>query len=132
MVSCAALDPFFQAVTPLGEYMDTLVDSGRCGRDGDSTDYVQFLRTTMVGHSPIRNRLAFYEPVEKLADTVQTVIGLLLRRGMAGSGSTTAWRERNILAMGYEVRREGTMSCSSGGWGVVNNHVNSSVVELSK
>ncbi|KAJ2703657.1 Telomerase reverse transcriptase [Coemansia sp. IMI 209128] len=127
-----ALAPFFPAVTPLGEYMDALVGGGRCLQDNDTADFRRFLRSVLVGHTPIKTRLVLSEPVERLADTVRAVIGMLLKRESSSSDSQVAWRGRNILAMGYEARRDGTMSCAGGGWGVVNTCVNSSVVELGK
>ncbi|KAJ2064287.1 Telomerase reverse transcriptase [Coemansia sp. S146] len=127
-----ALTPFFPVVTPLDEYMDALVGGARCQQDDDTAEYKRFLRSVLVGHGPIKTRLVRSEPVERLADTIRTVIGMLLKRESSSSDTQIAWRGRNILAMGYEARRDGTMSCAGGGWGVVNTYVNSSVVELGK
>ncbi|KAJ2032403.1 Telomerase reverse transcriptase [Coemansia sp. S3946] len=128
----AALTPFFPVVTPLGEYMDALVGGAQCQQDDDTAEYKRFLRSVLVGHAPIKTRLVLSEPVERLADTIRTVIGMMLKRESSSADTQVAWRGRNILAMGYEARRDGTMSCAGGGWGVVNTCVNSSVVELGK
>ncbi|KAJ2456694.1 hypothetical protein GGF42_003113, partial [Coemansia sp. RSA 2424] len=79
-MSRVTLTPFFPAVTPLGEYMDALVGGGQCQQDSDSAEFRRFLHTVLVGHGPLKTRLAFSEPVERLADTIQMVIGILLKR----------------------------------------------------
>ncbi|KAJ2742925.1 Telomerase reverse transcriptase [Coemansia sp. BCRC 34301] len=130
-MSKAALAPFFPAVTPLGEYMDALVSGSQCQQDSDLPEFKRFLRTALVGHGPFNIRLELSEPVERLADTIQMVIGMLLKR-VSSSMDKAAWRGRNILALGYEARSNKTMNCAGGGWGIENTCVNSSVVELGK
>ncbi|KAJ1734600.1 Telomerase reverse transcriptase [Coemansia biformis] len=131
------LAAFFSNVSTLGTYMDALVEGGRCERDDDQEAYKQLLRTTMVGHGPISSRIAFYEPAERLPDTVLKVITKMLRRdslsnGGGGSGGLLSRLGRNMLAMGYELRRDGGMNCVGGDSSVANHFVNSSVVELGK
>ncbi|KAJ2157405.1 Telomerase reverse transcriptase [Coemansia sp. RSA 552] len=128
-----SLAAFFPSVSTLGGYMDALVAGGGCAQADDPADYQRFLHTTLVGHGPIASRLAYYAPVEDLADTVLKVIRRLLSHSASGS-SDIAWRDRagtNTLALGFSLRHSGRGMNHVGNSGVVNHHVNSSVVELS-
>ncbi|KAJ2780219.1 hypothetical protein H4R18_003571 [Coemansia javaensis] len=126
----ALIAAFFPQVSTLGAYMDALVEGGRCELDGDRSEYKRLLRTTMVGHGPVGARLAFYEPAERLSDTVLKVIGSMLKRDSLAGGSAAGRQHRNMLTLGYELRRDGGMNCVGGDSSVVNHFVNSSVMEL--
>ncbi|KAJ2669343.1 Telomerase reverse transcriptase [Coemansia sp. RSA 1085] len=118
--------PFFARVSTLKEFVDALVDGHRCAV-GATAEFERFLQTTMVGHDPITTRIAFYEPIESLTDTVRKVVKQMLCRSQASSMS---WGGQNMLAMGFSLRRDGGMNCMSSDSAITNHFINSSVVEL--
>ncbi|KAJ1965302.1 Telomerase reverse transcriptase [Dipsacomyces acuminosporus] len=136
----SVLASFYPCVSPLGEFMDMLIVNGRCMQEDDSAEFERFLKTTLVGHGGIRHKIVYYEPCEKLIDTVNKVIKNLLKRessssvgSSTGSSSSSFGRPaRNILVLGYTQRDHGTMHSLVGEVEVSNHYINSTTTELNK
>ncbi|KAJ2849558.1 Telomerase reverse transcriptase, partial [Coemansia erecta] len=126
----------FACVSTLGEFMDALVIGGQCIRSDDSADFKRFLETTLVGHRKIKSRLAFHEPVEKLADTAVKVIKWILQSESKGTESGGYRNQkpfkRNMLALGYDMCKDGSTNCVKGVRELSSQCINSSMIELAK
>ncbi|KAJ1666946.1 Telomerase reverse transcriptase [Coemansia sp. RSA 1813] len=124
----------FACVSTLREYMDNLVIDGQCMKCDDTADFKRFLESTLVGHRRIKTRLPFHEPVERLADTAVKVIKWVLQSELQSTekGDKNKSLQRNMLAMGYDVCKDGSTNCVKGTRDVSSQHINSSMVELAK
>ncbi|KAJ2228945.1 Telomerase reverse transcriptase [Coemansia sp. RSA 485] len=127
---------YYPVVSALGVYFDALLDNKDvCVRPGDPAGFRRFVKTTIVGHSPIIKTCAREEPTHSVRDTAIDAICQLLRTPAKDIGSGPKYGEsrcENVFADGYTAKKDGSKNTVPGDSSLLNRHINSSTVELNK